>query len=203
MFRLYEALKERPADQPVTQEDINIASGQKVLDPTQATKYMANLEAASENIRSAFQKQVENAEVGVQNPILLFVSAYIASRDHGTKTSLSGLLLNGLLRVTSPLMNSTSLSSALCLHMLTTHHRASKFLTVTPFEEELWTWVMRRLSRLSGCSRYVFFLQMETLLCSVLNHRATRLKLRGKSVCPSMHGPQSTTMHFLRLSHIT
>jgi hypothetical protein len=63
MFRLFTAIKERPADQPITQEEIELASGSKVLDPGKAKEYFKNLEAASENIRAAFEKQSSNAAV--------------------------------------------------------------------------------------------------------------------------------------------
>ena len=61
MYRLFTALKERPVDHPITEEEINIASGKKVLDSVQAKIYFKNLDAASENIRLAFEKQVQDA----------------------------------------------------------------------------------------------------------------------------------------------
>ena len=63
MFQLFTAIKERPADQPITQEEIELASGSKVLDPGKVKEYFKNLEAASENICTAFEKQSSNAAV--------------------------------------------------------------------------------------------------------------------------------------------
>jgi hypothetical protein len=63
MYRLFTALKERPAGHPITEEEINIASGKKVLDSVQAKIYAKNLETASENIRLAFEKQTQDAAV--------------------------------------------------------------------------------------------------------------------------------------------
>jgi hypothetical protein len=57
MFRFYNVLKERPADQPITQEEIDIASGKKTMDPEKVTEYVKNLEVMSENIIRAFEKQ--------------------------------------------------------------------------------------------------------------------------------------------------
>lgn len=63
MYRLFTALKERPADLSITEEEINIASGKKVLDSVQAKIYSKILETASENLRLAFEKQTQDAAV--------------------------------------------------------------------------------------------------------------------------------------------
>ncbi|KAF8064935.1 hypothetical protein FPV67DRAFT_1695479, partial [Lyophyllum atratum] len=63
MYHFYSILKDRPADQPVTENEIAIAAGAKVLDPIKAKEYFRNLEVASENIRAAFEKQSTNAAV--------------------------------------------------------------------------------------------------------------------------------------------
>ena len=63
MFQLFTVLKERPLDQPITQEEIELASGVKVLDPGKAKEYFKSLEHGSENIRAAFEKQAINAVV--------------------------------------------------------------------------------------------------------------------------------------------
>ena len=64
MYRIFTSFKERQASGPaITQEDIRIASGEHVLDPGQSKVYFKNLESASENIRLAFEKQVEDAAV--------------------------------------------------------------------------------------------------------------------------------------------
>lgn len=63
MFWLFTVLKERPSDQPITQEEIKLASGAKMLDHGKAKEYLKNLEAISENICTAFEKQAINAVV--------------------------------------------------------------------------------------------------------------------------------------------
>jgi hypothetical protein len=64
MYRVFLSFKERQSSGPaITQEDIQIASGKRVLDPGQTKVYFKNLESASENLRLAFEKQVENAAV--------------------------------------------------------------------------------------------------------------------------------------------
>jgi hypothetical protein len=66
MYHLYNVLKERSADQPITQKEINIASAKKTMEAGTASEYMKKLEVASENILQAFEKQVVNAAVCVQ-----------------------------------------------------------------------------------------------------------------------------------------
>jgi hypothetical protein len=63
MFCFYNVLKEHPADQPITQEEIDIASGKKTMDPKKVTEYVKNLEVMSENIIRAFEKQGAAAAV--------------------------------------------------------------------------------------------------------------------------------------------
>lgn len=63
MFKLFTYIKERPSDQLITKEEIEIASGRKVLDPGQATLYLKDIENASENLRQAFEKQEKQAAV--------------------------------------------------------------------------------------------------------------------------------------------
>jgi hypothetical protein len=63
MFKLFTLLKDRSSDQPVTQEELDIACGKKGLDPAKAKAWFNNLEAASENVRQAFEKQVEASAV--------------------------------------------------------------------------------------------------------------------------------------------
>ena len=64
MYRIFTSFKERQASGPaITPEDIQIASGKRVLDPGQTKVYFKNLESTSENIRLAFAKQAEDAAV--------------------------------------------------------------------------------------------------------------------------------------------
>ena len=61
MYQLFTALKECLVDQPIMEDEISITSGEKVLDSMQAEIYCKNLDAASENIRLAFEKQAQDA----------------------------------------------------------------------------------------------------------------------------------------------
>ena len=63
MFKLFSVLKDRSGDQQATAEELEIASGKKMLDPEKAKEWFSNLEAASQNIHQAFQKQAEVAAV--------------------------------------------------------------------------------------------------------------------------------------------
>lgn len=73
MFRFYESFKERTPDQPLSQEEMDIASGKKILDPGEAKKYHINLNMASESLRTALGKQAERAAVSTyDSSILLF-----------------------------------------------------------------------------------------------------------------------------------
>lgn len=59
MYRFYLVLKNRSSGEPITQEELDIASGQKVLEPGKASKFVEELESKTENIRTAFKKQAE------------------------------------------------------------------------------------------------------------------------------------------------
>jgi hypothetical protein len=64
MYHLFTSFKEQQASGPaITHEDIQIASGERVLDPGQTKVYFKNLESVLENLRLAFEKQVENVAV--------------------------------------------------------------------------------------------------------------------------------------------
>jgi hypothetical protein len=60
MYRLYLILKDHT--NPLTDEELAIASGKKVLDAEVANSYLGRVEVASANLRSMFAKQSqENA----------------------------------------------------------------------------------------------------------------------------------------------
>ncbi len=66
MHRLYLILKARLDTNPqaiVSEEEIELAAGRKVLNPNQATEYIKKLEVAAENIVRAFEKQAADAAV--------------------------------------------------------------------------------------------------------------------------------------------
>ena len=64
MYRAFTLFKERQTlGVAITQEDIEIASGKRVLDAGQANWYFRNLESASQNLRLAFEKQAKDAAV--------------------------------------------------------------------------------------------------------------------------------------------
>ncbi|KAF8817293.1 hypothetical protein BYT27DRAFT_7074946, partial [Phlegmacium glaucopus] len=65
MFKLFSVLKDRSSDQQATAEELDIASGKKILDPEKAKAWFTNFEAASQNIHQAFQKQAEVAAVSL------------------------------------------------------------------------------------------------------------------------------------------
>ena len=95
MYQLFVVLKDRPSDQLITKEEIQLASGEKVLDPGKAKVYFKNLKITSENIRAAFEKQAVNA--AVSDLIVLFVvkKSLMICRSLGIKKNLSSSLLNG------------------------------------------------------------------------------------------------------------
>jgi len=63
MYSFYTLLKERPVDDPITQEEISVASGKTTLNPGATANYIKNLEEKSESIRRAFEKQESQALV--------------------------------------------------------------------------------------------------------------------------------------------
>ena len=93
MFQLFIALKERPSDQLITEEEIRLASGEKVLDPAKAKEYFKNLKNASENIRAAFEKQAVNA--AVHDLTFICEKSLIFCRNLGIKKNSSSSLPNG------------------------------------------------------------------------------------------------------------
>ena len=101
MFKLFSVLKDRSGDQQATAEELEIASGKKILNPVKAKEWFTNLEAASQNIHQAFQKQTEVAAVShfFKNTFGIFI--FSLPRDPGIKTNLNGLSQNGLSLVIS------------------------------------------------------------------------------------------------------
>ena len=85
MYCLYLAMKEHAPDN-VTQEEIMIASGQKVLGPGEASKFLDELESTNSDILRAFEKQVENA--AVCEHLYTLTATLMVFRAHGTKESL-------------------------------------------------------------------------------------------------------------------
>ena len=63
MYRLYKFIKERGSDNPITDEEVAIASGQMPLDSKKMKEYLDNIERSSENLRAAFQKQAQASKV--------------------------------------------------------------------------------------------------------------------------------------------
>ena len=58
MYHLYLAMKEHSPDQ-ITKEEILVASGQKVINPGAVSQFISRVESANEDIRHAFEKQVQ------------------------------------------------------------------------------------------------------------------------------------------------
>jgi hypothetical protein len=61
MYKLYRVLKDRA--EPPTPEEIEFATGKKVLDAKNGCEYLKKLEAATENIQKAFAMQEANTAV--------------------------------------------------------------------------------------------------------------------------------------------
>lgn len=59
MYTLFNALKARASDEPITQEEIDIASGKISLEGAKVKDYIKTLEAKTSNIQKAFQKQMD------------------------------------------------------------------------------------------------------------------------------------------------
>src|SRR4051812_16878979 len=66
MYRLYMVLKDH-ATLP-TEEEVEIASGKKTLDPAMAAEYLIQLEKASNSIVAAFKQQAEKTMVILPDP---------------------------------------------------------------------------------------------------------------------------------------
>jgi hypothetical protein len=122
MHRLYELFKSRP--EPPTQDEPDIASGQKKLNASAAGAYILKLEKASENIIEALQRQAVQGAV-CPSKYLLLTSAHVeSSRVNLFRKSLRTYLLNGLLHVTNHLMRWTSSHFANCSNMHTGHQQS-------------------------------------------------------------------------------
>jgi hypothetical protein len=61
MFQLYTILKARPAGEIVTQEEMDIAAGRKLLDSMQTASYLKS--ASANPLSEAFGRQAEAAAV--------------------------------------------------------------------------------------------------------------------------------------------
>lgn len=72
MHWLYLALKNHPASEPPTEDEIAMAQGQKALDPTTAADYLLQLEKASSNVAQMFAQQSQQAAIGLCLFNLLF-----------------------------------------------------------------------------------------------------------------------------------
>ena len=93
MYRLFLILKDH--EEPLTDEEVAIASGNKTLDPTKAAEYLVKLEKASATIVDAFAKQ--NRQAAVHTHCSLFgdlLTKYFRILI-GIRKHLSGSLLNG------------------------------------------------------------------------------------------------------------
>lgn len=83
MFKLYTIFKIRSGDRPPSNEELDIAQGRKVLDPSKAKAWFNNLEAASENIRQAFERQTTAAAVSIYSHFITILLT--SNRVHGIK----------------------------------------------------------------------------------------------------------------------
>lgn len=64
MYHVFTSFKKQQASGPaIMHKDIQIASGECVLDPGQTKVYFKNLESILENLHLAFEKQVGNMAV--------------------------------------------------------------------------------------------------------------------------------------------
>lgn len=95
MYKLFVTLKNRPSDQLITKEEIQLALAEKVLYPRKAKEYFENLKNASENICAAFEKQAVSAAISDLIFLFLVKKSLIICRSLGIKKNLSGFLPNG------------------------------------------------------------------------------------------------------------
>jgi len=85
MYRLYVAMKERSSDE-ITEDEIAVASGKKILDPGALSEFLQKLESASMTIQKAFEKQVKTAAV---SPFIFrFITKLISQRVLGIRITL-------------------------------------------------------------------------------------------------------------------
>ena len=110
IYNLYCILKDR--DEPLTPDEIAVASEKKVLDGQAKAEHLKILEMSMENIKKAFEDQ--KAHAAVSNQFCRITFYLLPNRDHGTKKNLSDFLLNGLSPVTSLLVKLNNLSLLNC-----------------------------------------------------------------------------------------
>ncbi|KAG2041342.1 hypothetical protein BDR03DRAFT_979344 [Suillus americanus] len=106
MYRLYLYLKDRA--EPPTEDEVAMASGKKILDPTQAAEYLLQLEKASSNIVEAFNHQNQ--------------------KPTGIRICLSSFSLNGWSHVTSRLKKLTGSSFVVFSSILTYDNRFTSLI---------------------------------------------------------------------------
>jgi len=84
MYRLYLTMKERSSNQ-ITNEEILVALGQKVLDPGAVPEFIGRAESANQDIRHAFKKQVQVAAVSEQLSGTHYFMGSETRRRHGVE----------------------------------------------------------------------------------------------------------------------
>jgi hypothetical protein len=85
MYRLYMAMKERSSDE-ITENEIAVASGKKILDPGGMSDFLQTLESTSMTIQKAFEKQVKTA--AVSSFIFRFMTTLMNQRVLGIRVNL-------------------------------------------------------------------------------------------------------------------
>lgn len=75
MYTFYLLLKDRTASEPISCEEIDIASGKTAIDSGKSAEFVAKLKEKTENIQRAFNRQQEAATVS-QSSQGMDVAAY-------------------------------------------------------------------------------------------------------------------------------
>jgi hypothetical protein len=82
-YRLFQVLKSRK-DSP-TDVELALAKGTAVMTANMATKYLAELDTVSNNIKAMFEKQGAASEVCAFVFLFVLISIFFDPRSHGTK----------------------------------------------------------------------------------------------------------------------
>ena len=195
MHWLYLVLKDHK--ECSTADEITIAAGQKILDPTSAAEYLLQLEKASTNLVNVFKQQSQQAAVSfyiLTSPPFPW-SCFICYRTKsGTKKNLRIYLQNGWWFVTNHSMKSINPNFDVCLNILIPGLHLISY-TATQWKDVSWRWVRIQFRELRK-----WFRQVVTLLA--WEHCVSDWMCRSwtaKLVCLSMCGRPVTSMASLRL----
>jgi hypothetical protein len=104
MFRFYSILKSQRPEGHITEEEVNVASGRRLLTTEASAEFLGGLEAQSENIKKAFAKQQEQEAVCLHCALSMPLILTSFRREHGIRDGSRAFSPSGSSPPISPLI---------------------------------------------------------------------------------------------------